>query len=214
MAETEFNPDEFLAGIRRRRTPVKIYTKPDLADEIAGLEQELEALDVPDEAPMGGGPVRDLNDRIDALAQEFHDSAVTFWIQPLGPDEIEEISKRVRKEHREKADKIAKDAREEAKVSCKRQGITEQREVEKIVRDVASNASNTYLSFETSLHILAAAVVEPKLSPEHLRELNNKLGDGQVRKLNDAFRKVTQGSPEESVPKSSRRGTTAGETSL
>ena len=67
---------------------------------------------------------------------------------------------------------------------------------------------------ETGIHTLAAAIVEPELSVDDVRQIAEVMGEGQVRKLQQAFYEVSSLDPSASLPKSWRSGTTEGDTTL
>lgn len=201
------NVDEWLSGLQKPKQPVDIYQRPDIAGQIALLEKRLaEAGDGDDEA-LGGGEVADLNAEIDRLAQEFHDSKMTFWVQSLGPEEIEEIGDQTRKDLRKQVDDISTQARKNARDNAKRLGVEAPTELNKMVKEQVQTEVSMFLGFETSLRLLAKAIAEPTISAEQLRTLAETLGSGQISKLRTAFNQIAEGDVSANVPKLSKRGT-------
>lgn len=212
MADT-FNVDAWVAGLEKPRRPVKIYQRPDLAGQIEYLQSRLAELPKGEES-LGGGDRADIEAQIDELAEQFHDSAATFWVQALGPDEMERIADQVRKDLKDRADKVAEQARKDARVNAKRLGVDSPTDINRMVRETVQAQTNAFVGFEISLRFLAEAIAEPKITADQLRTVAERLGRGQIDKLERAFQEISDGTPEATVPKSSRRGTSEKEQTL
>lgn len=202
------NVDEWIAGAARPKQPVDIYQRPDLAGQIALLQKQLADLDEPgDDEALGGGASQDLNAEIDRLAQQFHDSKMTFWVQSLGPDEIEEIGEQAHKDLAAEVDKVSARARTNARANAKRLGVEAPAEINRMVKEQVQAEVSMFMGFETSLRLLAKAIAEPVVTADQLRTLAETLGSGQITKLRNAFNKISEGDVAATVPKSSKHGT-------
>lgn len=207
----------FIAGFKAGSKPVTIFQRPDIALEINELDRQIELLAEQDrgEASMGDeDPTTELIERRDKLTEELEASAHTFRIQALSPERVEEIAETARNAAKDKADEAAKKARDWAREQCRRADIKEPKEINQHLRKAASDASEAVIARETGIHTLAAALVEPSLTVDQMRQLSEVMGEGQVRKLNQAFYDVTSADPEASLPKSWRNGTTDEDKSL
>lgn len=209
------NVDEWLAGLQKPKHPVRIYQRPDLAGQIESLEKQLETLkDEGDEESLGESRAADVEAEIEQLAQEFHDASLTVWVTSLGPEEIEEIAEGVRSDLKKERNDLAEKARNEARQNAKRLGLESPQEINRLVRESVEQADSMLVSKEANIRILAKAIVEPAFTVDQIRTLGERLGQGQLNRLEQAFRAITNSTPEASVPKLSRRGTGEKDASL
>lgn len=211
---TQFDPDQFIAGIRTAQTKVTIFQRADLAGELIAIEEDLtafESSDNDDENDLTAGAEKaELIERRDKLQAELEDSAVEFIVQALEQDRIEEIGKEARKAAADRADQAAKDAAGYAREECKRSEVSDPKEIKEAVRRATSNASNAVLQREAGIHIMSHAVVtdtgERAFTPEQMRLAAEKLGQPQMQKLQSAFYDLTSTDPGSFVPKSQKPG--------
>lgn len=216
---TDFNPDEFIAGIRTAQTKVTIFKRADLAGELIAVEEDLAAFGEDEnggEQDLAAGAEKaELIEKQERLQAELEDSAVEFIVQALESDQIEEISKEARAAARERADKAAKEAAGYAREECKRGEVTDPKEIKEAVRRAAANASGAILQREAGIYLMSYAVVsdtgERVFTPEQMRQASEKLGSPQMNKLQGAFYDLTSTDPGSFIPKSSKPGKTDGD---
>ncbi|KZE19168.1 hypothetical protein [Brevibacterium casei] len=216
---TDFNPDEFIAGIRTAQTKVTIFKRADLAGELIAVEEDLAAFGEDEnggEQDLAAGAEKaELIEKQERLQAELEDSAVEFIVQALEQDKIEEISKEARAAARERADKAAKEAAGYAREECKRGEVTDPKEIKEAVRRAAANASGAILQREAGIYLMSYAVVsdtgERVFTPEQMRQASEKLGAPQMNKLQGAFYDLTSTDPGSFIPKSSKHGKTDGD---
>lgn len=216
---TDFNPDEFIAGIRTAQTKVTIFQRADLAGELIAVEEDLAAFGEDENGGeqdlTAGAEKAELLEKQERLQAELEDSAVVFTVQALESDQIEEISKEARAAARERADKAAKEAAGYAREECKRGEVTDPKEIKEAVRRAAANASGAILQREAGIYLMSYAVVsdtgERVFTPEQMRQASEKLGAPQMNKLQGAFYDLTSTDPGSFIPKSSKPGKTDGD---
>lgn len=213
----EFNVDDFVSGFRAATEKVTIFQRPDLAGEINHLEKQIALLesDGDEESALGGADAADeLREQRDLLTRELEESAHTFVLQALGRERVDAITEEARKACKDRADEAAKKARAWAKEQLTRDEEKDPLEIKDTMRQASQAAARAIISHEEGIHILAAAIVDPALTVDQMRRIGEVMGEGQVMKLQRAFYELTSRDPEASIPKSSKNGTTAGETSL
>lgn len=205
----------FIAGFKAGSKPVTIFQRPDLALELNELDRQIEILNSESaEGSLGDSGARDLEEQRDRITTELEASAHIFRVQALSPERVEEISETARNSAKGKADDAAKKARDWAREQCRRGDIKDPKEINDHLRRAASEASESVIARETGIHTLAAAIVEPELSVDDVRQIAEVMGEGQVRKLQQAFYEVSSLDPSASLPKSWRSGTTEGDMTL
>lgn len=213
----EFNVDDFVSGFRAATEKVTIFQRPDLAGEINHLDRQIALLeaDRDEEASLGDTDDADeLREQRDLLTRELEESAHTFVLQALGRERVDAITEEARKACKDRADEAAKKARAWAKEQLTRDEEKDAQTIKDAMRQSSQAAARAIISHEEGLHILAAALIDPVLTVDQVRRISEVMGEGQVQKLQTAFYELTSRDPEASIPKSSRNGTTAGETSL
>lgn len=216
---TDFNPDEFIAGIRTAQTKVTIFKRADLAGELIAVEEDLAAFGEDENGGeqdlTAGAEKAELLEKQERLLAELEDSAVEFTVQALDSDAIDAIAKEARRECRERADQAAKDAAAYAREECRRAEVTDGKEVKDAVRRAASQASNSIIQFEAGLHTMVHAIVtdtgQPVFTIDQMRQVVDKIGAPQVDKLQAAFYDLTSTDPGSFIPKSSKPGKTDGD---
>lgn len=211
---TDFNPDEFIAGIRTAKTTVTIFQRADLAGELLAVEADLALMPKPaEEQSLDAGAERaELVEKQERLRRDLKDSAVDFTIRAMDRDRVEQIAKEARKSCKDRADQAAKDAAGYAREECKRAEIGDSKEVQEYVRNAASNASSTVIQNEVGAQLLSRVIVNdtdaPVFTVEQMRQVVEKIGARQVQKLQDAFNDLTNIDPATLVPKFSTPGGT------
>lgn len=213
----EFNVDDFVSGFRAATEKVTIFQRPDLAGEINHLDKQIALLEADrgDEASLGdSGDADELREQRDLLTRELEESAHTFVLQALGRERVDAITEEARKACKDRADEAAKKARAWAKEQLTRDEEKDPLEIKDTMRQASQAAARAIMTHEEGIHILAAAIVDPVLTVDQMRRIGEVMGEGQVMKLQRAFYELTSRDPEASIPKSSKSGTTAGETSL
>ncbi len=211
---TDFNPDEFIAGIRTAQTKVTIFQRADLAGELIAVEEDLATFtDEDGEQDLTAGAEKaELLEKQERLLSELEGSAVEFTVQALDSDAIDAIAKEARKECRERADQAAKDAAGYAREECRRAEVTDPKEIKEAVRRAASQASNSIVQYEAGLHTMVHSIVsdtgQPVFTLEQMRKVVDKIGAPQVEKLQNAFYDLTSTDPGSFIPKSSKPGRT------
>lgn len=205
----------FIAGFKAASQPVTIFQRPDLAAELNEIDRRIEILHAEStEGSLGDVGTQELEARRDRLTEELEQSAHEFRVQALSPERVEEIAETARNAAKDKADEAAKKARDWAREQCRRGDIKDPKEINSHLRRAASEASESVIARETGIHTLAAAIVQPELSVDDVRQLAEVMGEGQVQNLQKAFYEVSSLDPSASLPKSWRSGTTDGEASL
>lgn len=211
---TQFDPDQFIAGIRTAQTKVTIFQRADLAGELIAIEEDLTAFDSSDDDDerdlTAGAEKAELIEKRDQLQAELEDSAVEFVVQALEQDHIEEISREARKAAADRADQAAKEAAGYAREECRRSEISDGKEIREQVRRATSSASSAVLQREAGIHIMSHAIVtdtgERAFTPDQMRMAAEKLGQPQMQKLQAAFYDLTSTDPGSFVPKSQKPG--------
>lgn len=211
---SDFNPDEFIAGLRTAKTTVTIFQATDVAGELLSVEEDLKLLPEPgEEQSLDAGAERaELLEKQERLRAELQDSAVDFTIRAMSQSRVDELAKIARKACKDRADQASKDAAEYAREECKRAEITDSKDIKEHVKNAASNASSRVIQNEAGAQLLSRAIVNdtdnPVFTVEQMREVVEQIGAQQVEKLQAAFYKLTNIDPAALVPKSSKPGST------
>ncbi|MCC3276372.1 hypothetical protein LJ753_10870 [Arthrobacter sp. zg-Y20] len=207
----ELDLDDWLTGGQRKAHPVTLYSRADLLADIEELEAERriqERMVSPEDAPLGGSPTTDLDGRIDALYAQLHASKKEFRVSSLTQPEVEVIRAQVRKDLKEAIDLAAAEAREEAKNTVRRMGVTTPAEVNNVLRAQALEAANKVIEHETTARVLAACTVMRRgaewvsLTVEQVKRIEKTIGSSQIDNWNRAFSRAANEAPVVTVPKS------------
>lgn len=210
----EFNPDEFISGIRTARTTVPIFKRSDLAGELIAVDGELDLLGEPAKEEDGATAAErtKLREKRDQLQKELSDSAVHFTLQAVGRDRLSELTKEARKSCKQEADQAAKNAAKWAREECVRSEVTDSEEVKEYVKQATSEASSSVVQEEIGAYILSEAIVNDMggkiFSVDQMRTLGQKIGLTQIRKLQDTLWDLSRVDPAAFVPKSWAPGKT------
>lgn len=198
--------DAWLDGAEKPEERVIIYQRPNLASKLDELERELEIeLDGDDES-LGNARADALKSEIAEVYGKLVDSEGTIVVTSLSRDEIDELGLKARDTAREAADKAANDARKMMAEQITREGVKDAKEKTELLRRASREASASVIAQETSLHVLAAAITEPKMTRDQVKRLGDKIGDGQLQKIMAAFNRVSSDAPKVTAPKSLRPG--------
>lgn len=210
-----FNPDEFLAGIRTAQTTVTVFKRADLAGELNAVEEDLALFpdtDGVEQDMTAGAEKAELLEKQERLQAELQDSAEEFIVQALDQEQVDEIAEKARAACKDRADAAAKRAAGYAREECKRAEVTDAKEIKEAVKRATSQASNSIVTHEAGVHTLAAVIVsdtgQPVFTIEQMRQVVDKIGAPQVRKLQKAFYELSSNEPGAYLPKSSRPGRT------
>ncbi|MHC6592428.1 hypothetical protein [Arthrobacter sp. C152] len=206
MSENEINFDEWLDGVQRTERSVTLYGRADLLADIDELEaQKRQLADVPEEdrgyAESSGGK---LQEKIDALYIALDASKLVVRVSFIDDEEQKAIRDEVKRDLKAQLDEAAKAAREEAKEKCRRLEITNPNDINNVARNMANEAAEAVAEREVSIRTCAAAVVSPRMTPDHVRRLYSKIGDAQFKLLTMAYSRAQHEAPLVAVPKSSR----------
>lgn len=209
----EFNPDITTLG----RGPIQyvtIFEKPELLGRLNHIEQQVEAIrEYEVEPSLGDSEASTLEDEYERIYQEMDDSKREYQVRGMTPDQVEKVAQKAREACKKKADEEAAIARKWGKEQAEREGVTDPSEVSDIVRRHGREAAAAVIQQEIGFYTLQAALVEPRLDLDEVRELADKIGQVQVQKLLEAFYTAASRDPA-TVPKSLRRGKKDGDQSL
>lgn len=209
-----FDLDQFIAGIRTAETPVTIIQDAKAAGRLRAIEEDLALFNDDDSEQTldAGAEKAGLLEKKAELQAVLEDSAVEFIVRAIEQDRTEEISKEARAAARERADQAAKEAASYAREECKRAEVGDSKEIKDAVRRAASTASNAILQKEAGVHVLSHAIVtdtgDRAFTPEQMRVVAEKIGQGQMDDLYKAFYELTSTNPADFIPKSQKPGRT------
>ncbi len=203
--------DAWLSGGARKAHFVTLYSRADLIADIEELEKRrvVESVVNAEDASLGGepSPNAELDERIHALYRQLDASKREFRVTGLSETELETIRAEVRKDLKDEIDRVAADAREEAKATVRRMGNLSAAETNNVLRARSLEAANKYIETETSIRAISQCTTT-KFNGEWLpvretqfRRLLEVIG-AQVELLNRAFSRAANEAPVVTVPKS------------
>lgn len=205
MPENDFDLDAWLDGAKRTERAVTVYARADLLADIDRLEAEKATEEAANGLERSFGdlatPAR-IQAKIDALYVQMDASKLELRVGTLVDDELEAIRTKTQAEIKGDLDEAAKNAREDAKVQCKRAEITAVNDINQIVRNAAMAAVKATLDREVNIRTVAAALVHPRMSVDQVRKLYAKIGDAQVGLISKAYTRASIETPQVQVPKS------------
>lgn len=212
MTETPdiLDPTLYAHGLARVTEYQVIYENPSLVGKLAQLRDEAEMIesfmeDEPEQS-MGGDPeLRRIQAEYDKIYADYAATRKVYKLQGLTSDEVEKIAIDVRTACKDEANAKAKTAREWAAEQAEREGLEDGSDLTDMVRYYGREAAAAVINRENGFHMLAAQLIEPKLTLDEVRELPERLGEVQVNKLLEAAQNANRRDPA-SVPKSLRRG--------
>lgn len=208
--ESDIDFDEWLSGGARKAHYVTLYARADLIADIEELEKRrvVEAVVREEDTSLGGepSPNAELDERIRALYLQLDASKREFRVTGLSETELEAIRSEVRKDLKDEIDRIAAEAREEAKATVRRMGTLSAAETNNVLRGKALDASNKFIDMETSIRALAQTTTTKRngewvpISEDQFRRMLDVIG-AQVDLLNRAFSRAANEAPVVTVPK-------------
>ncbi|HEY9356489.1 MAG TPA: hypothetical protein VIQ52_09320 [Arthrobacter sp.] len=199
--------DAWLDGAHRAERSVTLYARADLLADIDQLEAKLrQVAEIPEEDRSYGDAdeAAEIRADIDRLNIDLYASRLVVRVTSLEDTDEEAIREQVRKDLKDEADKAAAKARDEAREKCRRLEITAANDINAFIRPAANAAADAVIDRESSIRMIAAAVVAPKMSVEQVRRLYKKIGDAQVALLSQAYSRASMEAPQVTVPKSSK----------
>lgn len=208
--ESDIDFDAWLSGGARKAHYVTLYARADLIADIEELEKRrvVEAVVREEDTSLGGepSPNAELDERIRALYLQLDASKREFRVTGLSETELEAIRSEVRKDLKDEIDRIAAEAREEAKATVRRMGTLSAAETNNVLRGKALDASNKFIDMETSIRALAQTTTTKRngewvpISEDQFRRMLDVIG-AQVDLLNRAFSRAANEAPVVTVPK-------------
>ena len=209
--EPDLDFDAWLSGGARKAHYVTLYSRADLIADIEELEKRrvAEAAVREEDASLGGepSPNAELDERIGALYRQLDESKREFRVTGLSEPELETVRAGVRKELKDEIDRIAADAREDAKATVRRMGNLNAVETNNVLRAKSLEAANKFIEAETSIRAISQCTTTKfngewmPVSEAQFRRLLEVIG-AQVELLNRAFSRAANEAPVVTVPKS------------